>query len=167
MAMADLPLMHRWLNTAHVQQWWDSGAVTMDEVVAKYGPRIRGEQPTDPYLILYEAQSIGYIQTYRIADYHVHAQNIELNEDAAGLDLFIGEVAFVGKGLGSHVVARFVREVIFSRGPFVSVMLDPEPANQVAIRTYEKAGFRHVKTIWDRVDDKPGYIMRLARAEGV
>jgi len=52
---------------------WGRDGVTFEAVVDKYGPRIAGDHPTCCYLILYEQRPIGYIQTYRIADYPDYA----------------------------------------------------------------------------------------------
>ena len=64
----DLPLMHRWVNTPYVAEWWDS-LPTLADVSAKYGGRIDGNDPTRSFVIVSGAEPIGYIQTYRIADY--------------------------------------------------------------------------------------------------
>lgn len=39
--------------------------------------------------------------------------------------------------------------------------------SQIAIRAYEKAGFRHVKTVQVAKDPEPGYLMRIAKENGV
>src|SRR4051812_21122913 len=89
----DLPLMHRWLQQPFILEWWWGGIPPAYEAVeAKYAARIRGEEPTDPYLILSDGQAIGYIQAYMIADHPEYAAHIAADADAAGVDLFIGEV---------------------------------------------------------------------------
>lgn len=39
---ADLPLVLEWLRRPHLQEWWRSGDLTLDEVREKYLPRIAG-----------------------------------------------------------------------------------------------------------------------------
>jgi aminoglycoside 6'-N-acetyltransferase len=166
MTMDDLPLMHRWLETPHVLEWWWGGVAPSSEAVAeKYGPRIRGEEPTDPYLILYAGHPIGYSQTYRIRDYPEYAAAVSADEEAAGVDLLIGEADYLHKGLGSHILRRFLRDVVFAPEDIVSCIIGPSEANAIAIRAYEKAGFRYLKSIPSENEPTPEYLMRIARAD--
>lgn len=146
MALDDLLQMHSWLNLDHVREWWSDAPTTLAGVATKYGPRILGQEPTDCYFILYDGHPIGYIQTYRIVDYPDHAGLIQVEEGAAGLDLFIAEPDYLHQGLGAPLLRRFLAEVVFPAGATCCVV-DPDPTNQVAIRAYEKAGFRYLKTV--------------------
>src|SRR5260370_34045009 len=91
MTLDDLPLMHRWLNTPQVLEWWWGGVgPTYAAVEEKYGSRIRGEEPTDAYFILYAGTPIGYIQTYAIHDYPDDAAVVNVDEDALRVDRLLG-----------------------------------------------------------------------------
>lgn len=166
--LTDLPLMHRWLNTEHVMQWFGVGAQkgppSLETVTAHYTPSITGQEPTDPYLILYEGTPIGYIQTYAIADYPEYADAVQVEERAAGVDLFIGEPIFVHRGLGVPILRRFLREVVFADPAVEICIIGPEPANRIAIRAYEKAHFRYLKTIREPSGEM-SYLMRVTREE--
>src|SRR5438128_717258 len=85
--LGDLPLLHRWRNAPHVLQWWKE-PTTFEALVAEYTPRITGHVPTQPFVILYGAKPIGYIQTYRIRDYPDYSRYVAETDDAAGVDLF-------------------------------------------------------------------------------
>lgn len=162
----DLLLMHRWLQTPHVLEWWWGGvAPSYEDVAEKYGPRIRGQEPTDPYLILHAGQPVGYIQTYRIRDYPEYAAAVDMDEEASGVDLFIGEADYLHKGLGSHILRRFLRHIVFAPGDVASCIIGPSAANAIAIRAYEKAGFRYLKTIPAENEPTPEYLMRISRAD--
>jgi aminoglycoside 6'-N-acetyltransferase len=166
MTMDDLPRMHHWLAMPHVLEWWWGGVVPSFEAVAeKYGPRIRGEEPTDSYCICSGERPIGYIQTYMIRDYPEYAALVDTDADAAGVDLFIGETDFLHKGLGSHILRAFLREIIFGAGDATSCVIDPSEANRIAIRAYEKAGFRYFKTVPSPNEPTPEYLMRITRAD--
>ena len=69
LATADLPLLHRWLNTPHVAAWWGEAGCSLEQVEEKYAPRTDGREPTRCYLILRDEEEIGFIQTYLIRDY--------------------------------------------------------------------------------------------------
>jgi RimJ/RimL family protein N-acetyltransferase len=164
MAMDDLPLLHRWLRVPQVLEWWWGGvAPTYAAVAEKYGPYTGGGTPTDAYLILYADDPIGYIQTYRIRDYPEYAAAVGAEEEAAGVDLLIGETAYLHRGLGSHILRRFLRAVVFAAGDIASCIIGPSEANAIAIRAYEKAGFRYFKTIPSTNEPTPEYLMRIAR----
>jgi RimJ/RimL family protein N-acetyltransferase len=166
MAMDDLPLMHRWLQTPHVLEWWWGGVAPSCEAVAeKYGPRIRGDEPTDCYFILSAEQPIGYIQTYMIRDHPEYAALVDTDANAAGVDLFIGEAEYLHKEFGSHILRAFLRAIIFGAGDATSCVIGPSEANRIAIRAYEKAGFRYFKTVPSPNEPTPEYLMRITRAD--
>jgi aminoglycoside 6'-N-acetyltransferase len=60
----------------------------------------------------------------------------------ATIDLFL-DPALHGQGLGTEAVKQVVRHLIDDRGHH-RITIDPAVANAVAIRSYEKAGFRPV-----------------------
>jgi aminoglycoside 6'-N-acetyltransferase len=51
-AESDFPLMTGWLAQPHVRTFYQKNPTTLDEVSAKYGPRVRGEAPTRCHLAL-------------------------------------------------------------------------------------------------------------------
>jgi RimJ/RimL family protein N-acetyltransferase len=165
LTLDDLPLMHSWLNSADVLRWYGQRSSSYTEVVRKYSRNILGEQPTDSFLIIYGGAPVGYIQTYTIDSYPIYAQLICAEPGAAGVDLFIGEDTYRHQGLGPLVLIRFLNEVVFGTNSAPSCVIGPEPKNTVAIRAYEKAGFRHWKTISLPGEDEPEYLMRIVREE--
>ena len=68
-----------------------------------------------------------------------------LPHNMASLDVFIGEKDAVGQGWGSRILIQFLKEHIFKH--FEAVFVDPDTANTQAIRVYEKAGFKKIKTV--------------------
>jgi aminoglycoside 6'-N-acetyltransferase len=60
----------------------------------------------------------------------------------AGIDVFLDPVLH-GRGLGTEAVRRVVRHLIDERGHH-RITIDPAAANAVAIRAYEKVGFKPV-----------------------
>ena len=78
---------------------------TFEETEAHYLPTIEGTDPTQHYLALLDGEPLGMIQTYLVSDYPDYAALIEEGEGTAGLDLFIGDEAQTGSGLGTEMIA--------------------------------------------------------------
>lgn len=160
----DLPLMHRWRNTPHVVEWWPE-ALSLDQIVAKYSPRIDGKEDVRCFVIVHRDTPIGYIQEYAVEANSEYAQHIAPAERGAGIDLFIGEIEFVHRGLGAQVIRQFLKDIVFADAGVESCIIDPSISNRVAIRAYEKAGFRFLKTITNPREPEPQHLMRISRVE--
>lgn len=161
---SDIALIHRWLRTPRVARWWHDDVGPYEEVAQRYTAYIEGEEPVEPFLILHEDSPIGYIQAYRVSDDEEYYRLIGV-EDSAGLDLFIGEEEFLYRGLGSRVIRRFLREVVFANESVEVCVIGPEPKNRAAIRSYEKAGFYFFRTIQVPGEPEPEHLMKLTRKE--
>lgn len=164
----DFPLMHKWLNDPDVAAWYGLGMEnarnpSLDEVTEHYLPRARGETPTHAYTMRLDRQRIGYIQCYRVRDWPDYARAIELDDDAWAIDLFIGEPERRGKGLGAPILVAFVRRHVFSRGGVTTCVISPNPNNFRGIHCYEKAGFKHAKTVLVADAREYEYVMVLQK----
>lgn len=136
----NFPLFVQWLNQPHVQRWWHEPA-TMKHVEDKYGPSVDGVAKTSIYIIVANTTPIGMIQTYWVRDFPDHVESAKMR-DAIGLDLFIGEPTYIGKGYGSIIISTFVQDVIKNKYlDAVGIIADPSVNNPASIRTFEKAGF--------------------------
>jgi RimJ/RimL family protein N-acetyltransferase len=164
----DLPTMHRWLNTPHVSQWWSldgNHRPTLAEVENKYSPRITKNENVDCYIIIYEGKLIGMIQSYNLDNEPEEKKNFGVEGKCTGIDLFIGELDYVHRGLGSSIIRGFLKDIVF-RDPTVEyAVIDPYIENKTAIKAYEKAGFKHQRTIWYEKDKAYENIMTLGRGE--
>lgn len=160
---ADLPLLHHWLVTPHVEEWWDNPGPALQDVEREYIPRIEGREPTRCYLMLYKDEPIGYIQMYLVDDDPEFAQALQVDAGAAGVDLFIGEDAYLHRGLGAPILRAFLREVVFADPAVNTCVIDPAISNSIAIRAYEKAGFVWLKTLQVPGEKDLTYLMRLER----
>lgn len=164
----DLPLMQRWLSAEHVAEWYpveDVRNPPLELVRSHHLPMIRGEEPTRSFLISENGRPVGYIQTYLIRDHPAYARAVQVADDAAGVDLFIGEEDAVHRGLGPRVLRVFLDEIVFGEMRAGLCIIGPQPENAAAIRAYEKAGFKHVKTVTvpGSPDGGEEYLMVLER----
>jgi aminoglycoside 6'-N-acetyltransferase len=169
-APADVPNLVRWQLDPEVAVWWDHpGVETEESVQKKWLNRAEGtgtcsEMKTRPFIIVVDDTDIGYIQAYELRDYSDHASEIDI-PNAAGLDIFIGEPEWRDKGVGSQAVRQFIDEIIFVIPGVETCVIDPEPTNKRAIRSYEKAGFVYARTYYSEANKVNVYLMRCERAQ--
>jgi RimJ/RimL family protein N-acetyltransferase len=165
MALADLELMHRWLNHDFVARSWP-GWPSLDQVRARYAPRIEEPNPTKGFIIELGAAPIGFIQCYRdVVDSPHLSPLFEEPEHAAGIDLFLGDSAHAYRGLGPRIIRKFLREVVFAQTATSLCIIDPAQNNLAAIRAYTKAGFHHIRTVKAPGELQPSYVMAVRREE--
>jgi len=171
MKMSDLPLMHRWLNEPHVHEWYDDNREnTLEAITERYAPEILGDKPTEPYIVLYTGKSVGFIQTYKVNDWPEFGDYLGYDDHTAAIDLFVGDTGMMGKGFGSLMLKKFLHEVVFANPDIQTCIIGPDPENKRAIRAYEKAGFRYVKTVQVprehlEGEEETDYIMEVKRLE--
>lgn len=164
----DLELVRTWLLRPHVSRWYDDVAADAypDDTLAEYRVAMRGEDPTDLYLITLDDRPIGQLQSYRIDDHPEYAAMVALGRPAFGLDLFIGEEDLIGKGHGPALIRAFLRDVAFPRYGIDLCVIGPTRSNVAAIRAYEKAGFRFLKTYLEPESrEQEHHLMELTRAQ--
>jgi aminoglycoside 6'-N-acetyltransferase len=149
-----------------VRRWYDDApaATYPGDTISEYRAAIRGEDPTDLFVISLDHRAIGVLQSYRIDDHPEYAVQVALGRPAIGIDLFIGEPDLVGKGHGPALIRAFLRDVAFPRYEVDLCVIGPTVSNVAAIRAYEKAGFRFLKTYLEPESrEQQHYLMELSR----
>jgi aminoglycoside 6'-N-acetyltransferase len=151
----DFARIVRWRATPHVHEWWDPDdpAPDMDEVLRHYRPTTDPAGRTIGCVIELGGRPIGYLQFYRWASWtheppEADEMEIPLVDDPWGLDIYIGEPDFVGRGLGTRAVALACRHLAEAQGATV-VLLTTEVGNLRAQAAYERAGFSKVGQVLD------------------
>jgi aminoglycoside 6'-N-acetyltransferase len=114
------------------------------------------------FIIEHEYRPIGWIQWYRWSDFPEHAAQLKAEPGAAGIDLSIGEIASIGKGLGSCAIREFVSDVVCSKTRVTAIVADPEEQNRRSWRAFEKAGFVSIGTVQVRKETVWRRVMRLS-----
>ncbi len=135
LVQGDLPLVRHWLGQPHVTAWWGPA----DGELAKIQAHLEQPDGVECHLFSLDARPAGYLQCYRPADWPEGPFGPQPPE-VRGLDLFIGEPDLLDQGLGTRVIGQFLRRLFAEGVP--RVLIDPDPANARAIRSYEKTGFR-------------------------
>ncbi len=128
---ADLPRLDRWLRRPHVVRWWgtpDSTALA--------------RRPEDTHaVIMADGRPAGYLCWQRPSPAELEVAGLtDLPEDLVDIDIMIGEPELLGLGLGPRALALLLAKL---RGEGVGFAgLGTSASNRVAIRAFEKAGFR-------------------------
>jgi aminoglycoside 6'-N-acetyltransferase len=106
-----------------VLRWWQSPE----------GDWLADDPEVVRYAVLLGARVIGYVQWW---------QDTDPKYRHAGVDLFL-DPAVHGKGLGTEALRVACAHLVDERG-FHRVVIDPEVANETAIASFRKVGFRPV-----------------------
>ena len=124
-----------------------------------------GTEPTHVFIIEYGQHPIGWIQWYLWSDYPEHSHQLGAEPTAAGIDLAIERKNFfIGKGLGSTAILKFIEQVVFTNAKIISCIADPENLNSSSVRAFEKAGFVTVGKVQLAGELVQRNIVRLARS---
>lgn len=156
------PLLLKWLETSHVKAWWDQDVKWTPELIEeKYGSYTQGykickgiKKPLQAYLFSINQMPAGYIQLYNAYDFPREHESLpkDMPGSLAAIDFFIGEPGFIGKGFAPLVLVQFLEGYV--RPTYKACFVDPDQANERAIKAYAKAGFQPIyhppqgKDIW-------------------
>ncbi len=161
----DLALVQRWLDAPHARLWLGGGA-TLDELTVEYGPVIAGEVPQRAHVALLAGRPVGLFEHERFGDTPDFQRLYEVDDpDAANCDVLVGEPELAHRGLGPEMIRAFLARVVFADPRITACVIDPVPDNAIAIRAYEKVGFRFVRALPDDGEGNGLYLMELRRDE--
>ena len=145
-AGSDLPLMLKWLTDDRVLEFYEGRDVrfTMETLAEHY----REELPDGFRVIIeYKGQPAGYGQVYQLSgDMFDEYDYPDTGRIVYAMDQFIGEPDLWNKGIGSsflNIMADYLKEQKAAE----RLVLDPHKNNPRAIRAYEKAGFKIIKSL--------------------
>lgn len=150
----DLAAILEWRRQPHVREFWDNdddregiGDALIDE---HYRPMLDAAHATTATIICVGGAGVGYLQFYRWASYAdgAIACGIPLDDDAFGLDVFVGDPAYTGRGVGARAVDLACRYLFVEHGASRVALLTSK-GNVGARRAYERAGFVCVREALD------------------
>ncbi len=129
---ADLPLMRRWLDTAHVKVWWPAA----DKQIA-----VMEKDMNNPAMNMWVVSLINHPFAY-LHDHDARAfgmpQYGDLPQGARAMASFVGENEFMGQGHSVGYIDAHIRRL---RVKYPMVAVGPGTTDVQAISNYRKAGF--------------------------
>ena len=152
----DAPALRAVFDAPEVAYWWPSPtADELGEMLSNADPEV------DVWMVELDGRVVGLIQAYAEADpMYRHA----------GIDIVL-DPGVHGRGIGPEAVRVLARHLFEDRGHH-RIVIDPNAANERAIRAYEKVGFRRVGVLreYEHHADRgwtDGMLMDLLRREFV
>ena len=157
------PLLTEWFNRPHVQAFYSLHDWTLEDVRAKYMPYVRKEKPLNCFIAYLDGTPFAFIQDYALRDFPWPEQDFtpDMIQKAAGIDLFIGEVSMLNRGLGAELLEAFLQTHVWPRYEFCVV--DPELSNVASQRFFHRCGFVTHKTIHTRDTlERDGFVREVS-----
>ncbi|MEJ7839205.1 MAG: GNAT family N-acetyltransferase [Thermomicrobiales bacterium] len=155
LTMDDIPQMSIWLSDPDVAEWYGEGGTSIEHLTDQYSPKIQRLTPTLGYIAKVDGVDIGYIQAVPIDGYPDYSVQLQIEPGAVGVDIFIGEAVYRGRGLGTTMLRAFTDEIVFGQLQATVAVIGPDPQNVRAVRSYEKAGFSWLKTVYVTDEERP------------
>lgn len=138
----DLPLLFEWLGLPHVTEWWRESR-EYETFHAKYAKWLI--DPTiGQFLICHNTKPIGFISWYNAA--HCPIRPEPFPNPTFGIDLFIADLEYIGKGYGQTITKQFISEILMPMKP-KKIITDPEITNTRSIHVFEKVGFKKTRVV--------------------
>ena len=137
--VAHIPILFHWLNAAHIKGFYDKGYSSEEEVGAKY---LTPSDSVERLLVSIHGVPFGYIQYYQVGPTHEYAQYRASCGKTVGIDLFIGEAAFLGRGYGRKMVEKLIATL---DRDVHRIIVDPCIDN-LSVQFFEKCGFKSMGT---------------------
>jgi len=154
---SDRRLFDRWLAEPHIDGWWGDAATEWAEIERDWA---EGNTGTDMRIVEHRAHPFAYVQDYDVHFYDM-PHYAHLRKRARGMDAFLGDPAYLGRGHGAAFLRARALQLIAAGAPLVAV--DPAPDNTRAIAAYLRAGFAG-DTILPCEDGTPIRLMLLEPA---
>ena len=163
--MSNLATLASWLAEPPVQRFYQKTPISLDEVIAEYGPLIRGETPDNCHFAMSGNTPFAYLQCYRNVDYPDWAAIIEAN-DGISVDLFIGVPTYLRRGFGRLALREYLRRIAFPHfAEETRAYIAHESVNRAALRCSQAVGFRPVRTFLEDGADMQLLAMERPTAE--
>lgn len=142
----DIPLVEVWLNKEHVKKWYEIPhlGIAIDDWMSEIKEHNGAFQWITYHIVLWQGHPIGVCLYYKCVDSDEDFGTLPLT-GSYGIDYFIGEESFLGKGLGKGMVALLL-DKIFSFPDVQRVTADIDKENKASQKTLLSCGFTLLDT---------------------
>lgn len=146
----DVELLAGWLSDPRVLEWYEGRDRPFDvaRVREHYGPQAQAAEGVRGCIAVEAGEPVGYLQYYPLTGL-AHEYGLDATTDLTavwGVDLFVGDPSRWGSGIGTAMLTLLVDRLFVTEGA-VRVVIDPRVANERAVRSYEKVGFRRERVL--------------------
>lgn len=138
----DLSLVQDWLNREHVKRWYEIPhlGVSIEDWIHELKERNGEFKWLTHLIVLWQGRPIGFCQYYKCEDSKEEEFTAMPIEGSYGIDYLIGEEAYLGKGLGTKMIASLV-DRLFSYPDAQRITADIDRENKASERTLLSCGF--------------------------
>jgi RimJ/RimL family protein N-acetyltransferase len=146
----DMGMLHNWFHVPHVKKWYVREVdYSLKDIKDKYLPRLN-DKCIDSYISLINREPMGYIQIYYLPKYlpdnltqDIIDRNNPINANkTVGLDVFFAKTEYLGKGISSQLLSKFLATHIADG--IDTVIVDPLKVNLKAIAFFERNHFSRI-----------------------
>lgn len=136
---SSLTLLRYWLQKDHIKSFWQES--DNEKLFEEKFLHTLPQRSVHAYIFKLEHESIGYIQYYDATKVGGGWWESE-TKGTYGIDLLIGEEKYLGQGIGVRAVKEFIAFIIEKEPEVTNIIIDPDPNNKAAIKSFEKVGFQ-------------------------
>lgn len=156
-------LLFNWFQQDYIAQLWVEPK-EWQEFEKSWQEKIK--QPgVFKFLAYIDQEPVAYIHYFRVNDTdRSYFPGVDIPQHSIGLDLFIGNPAYLNKGLGAQLIKEFIQFVQTLEPQCTTIIIDPAPDNIRAIKCYEKVGFKKIglfATPYGPIGNGPGEILLM------
>ncbi|WP_409299266.1 GNAT family N-acetyltransferase [Peribacillus sp. SCS-26] len=140
----DGELLATWLSDPAVLRFYEGrdNPFDLEKVCAVF---FENKEQQEMCIVELDGAAIGYLQYYELDEETKELYGLS-GSDIYGMDQFIGEPSYWGRGIGTKLIASMISYLREEEGA-KSIVMDPRTENLRAIRCYEKCGFKKIKLL--------------------
>ncbi|WP_137286402.1 GNAT family N-acetyltransferase [Halorussus salinisoli] len=155
--MADLGMLHAWLNEDHVLPYWQ-----LDDPLPEFRDALAEKLADDhvtPYVGHLDHVPMSYWECYWATDDPI-ADYYDADPADQGIHLLVGPPEYLGHGYAEPLL-RAVTEMQFRHGETDRIVTEPDVRNEIVHHVFEKCGFEPRREI--EMDEKTALLMVCER----
>lgn len=142
----DIELFKKWLYEPHVAKWYHEPLDWIDEVEK----RSTDFSWVHHYIVEYANRPIGFCQYYEYVNSGETWHGDTEVEGTYSIDYMIGELDYVGKGLGKQIVQFLIHEI--EKHPDAKrIIVQPEEENKASCGVLKSCGYVYNSAFYEYI----------------